>query len=1268
MAGGSGVGDGSGYGIHAVISDPRGGVQNGPAQLSVLDPSSTAATDMLGAFTGVMQNATLIQGISSSSFEVTDGTNALYFFGTGFTYDGNGALLTGTVTNFGYYNGGAAPLFTGINMTLDAVTLFDAVVAAAGGNNAPLDGLLEGFSYTFTGAAGDDALTGRSGDDFFAGGAGNDVITGGAGIDTAQYSGGWLNYDIAQDPDGTLHIVDTRPGSPDGTDTVLGVEQFILADGTFTAADLLNAAPTGIMLDDNSIVDHSPAGTVIGLLSASDPNISDTFTYSIVSNSSGYFAVSGNALTVESGAIVDLAAGATRDVTLRVTDAHGLTYDQTVTVDIVPALPKWGSEFVVNTTTSNTQYTPFSATIGGDHIAVIWIDYSYTGDDTSGAAVRGQVLNADGTKFGSEFLVNTSATGDQIPFGLAPLGDGQFIVAWNDPTTVSYSGVQIVRAQIFNEDGSKSGGEFDIQNISSHYLTGAQLVGLADGHFFASWSDNIAHANYGQLFNADGTAAASAVDLTALYYRYLTALPDGDLLATRSGWNGSGYSFYGYILNSDGTPTGTTFQSSVASGIQSYDVQPLPDGRLIFSWFGYPLSGGGSNEIFAEILNADGTTYEPEFVVNSSALSGGPQPAVSVLPDGHFLISWTGHVQLFNEDGSKSGNESLFGSIPYGTPSVAGVADGRFLISFAEQDAATVGDGSGTAVDAQFFDPRTEGVTISGDDSGHQYYGSTFADDISGGAGDDVLSGDAGDDTLTGGAGADRFIYSTGFGADRIADFNSAEGDTLDFRALANITSLADVLAHATQTGPDTVLDFGGGDVLTLSNVTATTLVAGDFSFSDPPVVTTPATVPATGEDYNNNTITGLSVADADSTTLTVTLSSALALTLPYTSGLTFSAGDGTADNLMTFSGSIVSINNILTAGLRYAPLANFGGINSISYSVTDGLHTTTGILSVDFAPRADAPMFGIPPVDPQSLMFFSAIGNQGTDADVGYELHVLNTETGKTALVADLATGGSSSSPSYLTSLDGKLYFQANGNNAIDGNVGYELYVYDPASGATTLVADLAAGSNPGAPQPLTVFDGKLYFAANGNNAVDGNVGREPYVYDPATGTTTLLADLYDGSIGSNPQNFTSSATGSISPPPATTQPTETSGRTILDRSSGRHAHAGRRSCDRLWRICADRIAADRWQALFQGQRQQRDRWECRLRTLRPRSCRRQSRRLLPTCILVRVLRARAFSHQLATRFVSLPSATMPSTVTSDRNSTSTIRPPATTKLVADL
>ncbi|MBB25292.1 MAG: hypothetical protein CME02_07200 [Geminicoccus sp.] len=135
-------------------------------------------------------------------------------------------------------------------------------------------------------------------------------------------------------------------------------------------------------------------------------------------------------------------------------------------------------------------------------------------------------------------------------------------------------------------------------------------------------------------------------------------------------------------------------------------------------------------------------------------------------------------------------------------------------------------------------------------------------------------------------------------------------------------------------------------------------------------------------------------------------------------------------------------------------------------------------------------------------------VAEQGTGSSTGS----LHPYAGQTFLVeflhpgADKNDGGYGTQPAYIHALDGKLYF-----SGYDGSE-YELYVYDPDTGATAKVDDIHSGAdlNSGGstdPHYMHAFDGKLYFHGRGN---DGE--RELYVYDPDTGATAKVDDIHSG------------------------------------------------------------------------------------------------------------------------------------------------------------
>lgn len=121
--------------------------------------------------------------------------------------------------------------------------------------------------------------------------------------------------------------------------------------------------------------------------------------------------------------------------------------------------------------------------------------------------------------------------------------------------------------------------------------------------------------------------------------------------------------------------------------------------------------------------------------------------------------------------------------------------------------------------------------TISGLKGNDTLRGNGGKDTLDGGNGNDSLTGGAGDDVLSGGAGRDLFIFGAGSGDDVIQDFSGAgkaAGDLIQL-STALYASKAEILAHISYAGGNAVIDLGGGDSITLANITAGALTGDDF-------------------------------------------------------------------------------------------------------------------------------------------------------------------------------------------------------------------------------------------------------------------------------------------------------------------------------------------------------------------------------------------------------------------------------------------------------
>jgi hypothetical protein len=104
---------------------------------------------------------------------------------------------------------------------------------------------------------------------------------------------------------------------------------------TISVTDV-NENPTDIQLSYNRIPENSPWDTVIGILTATDPDAGSSFSYSLVSgvgsSDNDFFTISGNSL--RSAGVFDYESKASYNIRIRVTDNGGLQYEKTFTISV----------------------------------------------------------------------------------------------------------------------------------------------------------------------------------------------------------------------------------------------------------------------------------------------------------------------------------------------------------------------------------------------------------------------------------------------------------------------------------------------------------------------------------------------------------------------------------------------------------------------------------------------------------------------------------------------------------------------------------------------------------------------------------------------------------------------------------------------------------------------------------------------------------------------------------------------------------------------
>ncbi|HSX58616.1 MAG TPA: Ig-like domain-containing protein [Tahibacter sp.] len=207
---------------------------------------------------------------------------------------------------------------------------------------------------------------------------------------------------------------------------------------------------------------------------------------------------------------------------------------------------------------------------------------------------------------------------------------------------------------------------------------------------------------------------------------------------------------------------------------------------------------------------------------------------------------------------------------------------------------------------------------------------------------------------------------------------------------------------------------------------------------NDAPVVNAPAAL--TLNEDETATLTTLGVGDVDNSTLTITLDASHGtLTLVTTSGLSFTLGDGTDDDAMAFSGSLVNIGAAF-ASVQLKPQADYNGSAQLVLTAND----TSG------------------PVSAQTHVQIDAVVDTADDAisvDEDGSTAVFNVLTGSGGAAIDSFEGPATLVQVQPAAVNGVLTFQASGSVSYTPNVNFsggETFTYTVSAGGTSETGSL--------------------------------------------------------------------------------------------------------------------------------------------------------------------------------------------------------------------
>jgi len=313
-----------------------------------------------------------------------------------------------------------------------------------------------------------------------------------------------------------------------------------------------------------------------------------------------------------------------------------------------------GLEFRVNSFTPDPQSRAAVASGANGNFVVVWQRWS----DGSGYGIFGRRFDAAGLPQGSEFQINSYTTNGQAWPAVASDASGNFVVVWG--SSGQDDSAYGVFGQRFNAAGLPQGSEFQINSYTTGTQAGPAVASDANGNFVVAWTSQGQDGSYGgvfgQRFDSSGLPQGSEFQVNSYTTRwqYAAGIAEdaaGNFVVVWRGDDGSLDGVFGQRFSASGSPLGGEFRvnSYSTNGQTSPAVSSDADGNFVVVWQAF--SDGGSYGVFGRHFDPSGVPQGSEFQVNSYTTSMQLSPVVASAANGNFVVVW----ESGGQDGSGFG-------------------------------------------------------------------------------------------------------------------------------------------------------------------------------------------------------------------------------------------------------------------------------------------------------------------------------------------------------------------------------------------------------------------------------------------------------------------------------------------------------------------------------------------------------------------------------------------------------------------------------------
>jgi Ca2+-binding RTX toxin-like protein len=267
---------------------------------------------------------------------------------------------------------------------------------------------------------------------------------------------------------------------------------------------------------------------------------------------------------------------------------------------------------------------------------------------------------------GATAAVNDAATAIAAATSLGEVADAQ-ADAFNDPPAVTIHGQWI-----------QLGGEVQINTVTAGTQTAPSVAGLGDGSYLIAWEDSDRGHNYLQRFDAGGTPVGGETRILAASTASqglptIVALADGAYVIAWVGSGGAGGAgVYAQIFDAAGAPVGGELAIRPLGAAISHPpaIVALPGGGFAITWQtdDFSSSPSAAGEVEARVYDAFGAPVGAAFQVNMTTSGWQGDPSIGLTADGGFRIAFTSHDPTnqndvlsrdFDADGTPRGSDRV---------------------------------------------------------------------------------------------------------------------------------------------------------------------------------------------------------------------------------------------------------------------------------------------------------------------------------------------------------------------------------------------------------------------------------------------------------------------------------------------------------------------------------------------------------------------------------------------------------------------------------